>query len=266
MGKRIKLATVAGKMKGGGVEEIVMEYMRQLDRDKFELSLIVDCDSTIVPARELSDLGVRLIWIPPYQKIAAYHRALYRLFRDEKFDIVHAHINTLNVFPMFAAWRAHVPVRIAHNHTTAGKGETKRNIAKYLLRPFAKVFPTTLCACGSYAGRWIYGKHTPFFVMPNSIDFRKDEYRFSDDTRTAAREELGLSDCFVVGHAGRFTAQKNHEFLVEVFAKIVEKEPKAMLLLVGSGELLPAVKEQVKELGIEEHVIFAGQRKDMARL
>ena len=102
--------------------------------------------------------------------------------------------------------------------------------------------------------------------MPNSIDFRKDEYRFSDDTRTAAREELGLSDCFVVGHAGRFLTQKNHKFLVEVFAKIIGKEPKAKLLLVGSGELLPAVKECVKELGIENHVIFAGQRKDMARL
>lgn len=266
MGGRIKLATIVGKMKGGGVESTVMEYLRQLDKKRFELSLIVDSDSTNIPERELSDLGVRLIWIPPYQKIAAYHRALYRLFRDESFDIVHAHINTLNVFPMFAAWRAGIPVRVAHNHATLGKGETKRNIAKYMLRPFAKVFPTTLCACGIYAGRWIYGDRTPFFVMPNSIDFRKDEYRFSSDVRIAVRRELGLSDCLVVGHAGRFITQKNHKFLVELFAGIVEKEPKAMLLLVGAGELLPVVKERVKELGIEDHVIFAGQRKDMARL
>ncbi len=266
MDRRIKLATVVGKMKGGGVESIVMEYLRQLDRERFELSLLVDSDSTIVPEEELSDLGVRLIWVPPYQKIAAYHKALYRLFRDEKFDIVHAHINTLNVFPLFAAWRAGIPVRIAHNHNTLGKGEAKRNIAKYLLRPFAKIFPTTLCACGSYAGRWIYGKRAPFFVMPNSIDFRKDEYRFSDDVRTVAREELGLSDSFVVGHVGRFVTQKNHKFLVEVFAKISGKEPNAILLLIGAGELLPMVKEQVKKLGIEDRVIFAGQREDMSRL
>ena len=152
MGKRIKLATVISKMKGDGMEQIVMEYMRQLDRDKFELSLIVADNSKNVPEQELSNLGVRLIYVPHYRKIAAYHRALYRLFRDEKFDIVHAHINTVNVFPMFAAWRAHVPVRIAHNHNTWGKGETKKNIVKCLLRPFAKVFPTTLCACSSYAG------------------------------------------------------------------------------------------------------------------
>lgn len=266
MGKRIKLATVVGKMKGGGVESTVMEYLRQLDQKKFELSLIVDSDSTSVPEQELSNLGVRLIWVPPYQKIAAYHRALYRLFRDERFDIVHAHINTLNVFPMFAAWRAGVPVRIAHNHNTLGKGETKRNIAKYLLRPFAKVFPTTLCACSSYAGRWIYGSHTSFFVMPNNVSFRKDEYRFSSDVRIAVRKELGLSDCLVVGHAGRFITQKNHKFLVELFAKILERESKAMLLLVGTGELLPVVKAQVKELGIEGHVIFAGQRKDMPQI
>ncbi len=266
MDRRIKLATVAGKMKGGGVESIVMEYMRQLDREKFELWLLVDSDSKCVPEQELADLGVCLIWVPPYQRIAEYHRALYRLFRDEKFDIVHAHINTLNVFPLFAAWRAGVPVRIAHNHSTLGKGETKRNVAKYMLRPFAKVFPTTLCACGSCAGRWIYGSRAPFFVMPNSIDFREDEYRFSDEVRTAAREELGLTDRFVVGHVGRFTAPKNHKFLVEVFAKIVEKEPKAMLLLIGTGELLSEVKEQAKELGIEDRVIFTGQREDTARL
>ena len=175
---RIKLATVAGKMKGGGVEQIVMEYMRQLDRDKFELSLIVDSYSTIVPEQELSDFGVKLIWAPPYQKIAAYHRVLYRLFCDEKFDIVHAHINTLNVFPLFAAWRAHVPVRIAHNHSTLGKGETKKNIAKYLLRPFANVFRQRSAPAAAMPDAGFTASTRVFLCCRTTLTFAKANFAF----------------------------------------------------------------------------------------
>lgn len=264
--KRIKLATVIGKMKGGGVEHTVMQYLEHLNRETFDLALIVDQDSTLIPYKELSDMGVRLFLIPPYQKIMANHNALYRLFQEEKYDIVHAHINTLNVFPMCAAARAGVPVRISHNHSTMSNSVTKENIAKCLLRPFAKLFPTVLCACGEYSGRWIYGDNTQFYCMPNSIDFNWRDYRFSEEVREAVRRELGISGKFVVGHVGRFVKQKNHEFLIEVFSEVLKRCPEAELLLIGNGDLLYAVQEKADKMGITDHIIFAGQRGDMMRM
>lgn len=266
MTKKIMVATVVGKMKGGGVETIVMSYMRHLDPQKFDLTLIVDEDSTQVPEQELSSLGVRLVYVPPYQRVLAYHRTLLCLLRSEQYDIVHAHINTLSVLPLFAAWRAGVPVRISHNHSTAGKGELKKNILKYMLRPFAKVFPTELCACGQYAGEWLYGKQTLFTVMPNHLDFEKETYQFSHENRKRVRNAFGLHDSVVIGHAGRFMQQKNHTFLLDIFAAFTRLEPTAILLLIGEGELLQAMQEKAKALGIEGCVRFLGQRSDVAEL
>jgi len=217
MPKKIKLGTVAGKMNGAGVESIVMSYMRHLNQELLELTLIVDNDSKLLPMKELSDLGVEVVQIPPYQKIHSYHQELYQLFREKRFDIVHAHINTLNVFPLFAAWRAGIPVRIAHNHNTAGKGKTKRNILKYMLRPFAKVFPTVLTACSKSAGKWIYGKRAEFFIMPNSIDFESERYCFDPSVRAVKRCQLRLDNKLVIGHVGRFNTQKNHFFFPQCF-------------------------------------------------
>lgn len=115
-------------------------------------------------------------------------------------------MNTLSVFSLFAAWAAGVPVRICHNHSTAGRGETKKNIMKYLLRPFAKVFATDYCACSRYAGEWLFGKRAvrenKVTIFNNAIDLER--FRFNPSIRESVRRELGLEGKFVIGHVGRF--------------------------------------------------------------
>lgn len=267
MHKRVKLAIIVGKMKGGGVEATVMAYLRNIDKSRIEVSLLVDEDSTLVPTEYINELGVKLEIVPPYQRIFSYISVLVKLFKSKQYDIVHAHINTLNVFPMLAAFCAGVPVRIAHNHTTAGKGEIKKNILKYNLRPFSKLFPTVLVACGEYAGKWIYGKTSRFWIMPNSIDFETEKYLFDIEIRNRKRQEFGISDeTFVVGHVGRFLPQKNHEFIVKVFNEIYKINNNVCLLLIGNGSLEYDVKKQVKDLSLENNVIFTGQRSDVHQL
>ena len=128
-------------------------------------------------------------------------------------------MNTLSVFSLFGAKIAGVPNRILHNHSTAGKGETKKNIMKYALRPFAKLFPTELCACSKLAGNWIYGKGTKFKVFNNAIDL--DKYKYDEKKRETIRAELGLGRKKVIGHIGRFCYQKNHDFLIDIFNEVL---------------------------------------------
>lgn len=264
--KPCEVAIVVGKMKGGGVEATVMSYVEAIDRSKVHFTLLIDRDSTQVPQEQIRACGAELIYIPPYQQPLAYQRALSKAFLENHFDIVHAHINTLSAFPLFAAWRAKIPVRIVHNHATAGRGETKKNIMKYMLRPVAKVFATKLCACGQYAGEWIYGKRAAFTVMPNAIDFNAADYAYRPQLRAEKRQELDLDKHLVIGHVGRFIPQKNHAFLLDVFAAIHQREPRAKLLLVGSGALMDSTKEKASLLGLTDAVIFAGQRQDVPAL
>lgn len=118
----IRVAHVMGKMLGGGLEAVVMNYYRHVDRSIVQFDFIVDEDSTLVPREEIESLGGRVFAVPPYQRTIAYQRALTKLFCEQGWMIVHCHENALSVFPLRAAKNAGIPVRIAHSHSTAGKG------------------------------------------------------------------------------------------------------------------------------------------------
>lgn len=235
MANPIRVAQIVGKMNGGGVEAVVMNYYRHIDRSKVQFDFLVDSDSTLLPREEIESLGGRVFEIPPYQHVIEYQRELHRLFKQEGWKIVHSHINALSVFPLRAAKKAGVPVRIAHSHSTSGKGEYAKNALKSVLKTQSNRYPTHLFACSKFSGEWLFGKAAHFEVVYNAIDL--DRFRFNVEARAEARADLGLvGDQFVIGHVGRFTAQKNHAFLIDVFTEVAKRRDDAVLLLVGTGE------------------------------
>lgn len=235
MANPIRVAQIVGKMNGGGVEAVVMNYYRHIDRSKVQFDFLVDSDSTLVPREEIESLGGRVFEIPPYQHVIEYQRELHRLFKQEGWKIVHSHINALSVFPLRAAKKAGVPVRIAHSHSTSGKGEYAKNALKAVLKTQSNRYPTHCFACSRFAGEWLFGKDANFEVVYNAIDL--NSFRFNAEAREQARADLGLvGGQFVIGHVGRFMAQKNHPFLIDVFAEAAKRRDDAVLLLVGSGE------------------------------
>lgn len=132
MTEPVRVAQVVGKMVGGGVEAVVMNYYRHIDHSKVQFDFLVDSDSTLVPRDEIESLGGRVFEIPPYQHVVKYQRELQRLYKQEGWNIVHSHINALSVFPLRAAKKAGVPVRIA----TA----TLRAVRASLLKTLSKAF------------------------------------------------------------------------------------------------------------------------------
>jgi glycosyltransferase EpsF len=264
----IRVAQIIGKMMAGGVEAVVFNYYRNIDKSKFQFDFYYDADSIIEPPQDLIDMGARFIEIPSYQKLSSYIKALKKHFKENKYKIVHSNMNTLSVFTLYAAWRANVPTRIAHSHSTASKGEIKRNILKYLLRPFSKLFATDYCACSMYAGEWLFGKRVvkngKVTVFNNAIDLNK--FSFNQQVRGDVRKELNIESKFVVGHVGRFCYQKNHEFLIDIFEEIHKKREDAVLMLIGIGELTDDIKKKVHDKGLDDVVLFLGKRTDVNRL
>lgn len=257
----IRVAHVMGKMAGGGVEAVVMNYYRHIDRSKVQFDFLVDSDSTLIPRDEIEAFGGRVLVVPPYQEVVAYQKELIGLFGREGWDIVHSHINTLSVFSLRAAKQAGVPVRIAHSHSTSGKGEYAKNAVKRVLRRFSNSYPTHRIACSDKAGRWLFGERCDYTLFYNAIDL--DSFAFDAEKRCRTRDALGIpEETFVVGHVGRFMTQKNHAFLIAAFAKFNELEPDSLLLLVGNGELFAQTEELTAKLGIADRVRFLGYRSD----
>lgn len=269
MEQPIRVAQVLNRMDSGGVEAVVMNYYRHIDRKQVQFDFYFAKDSVFPQREELEKMGAGIYPIPSYTKVFSYHRVLHHAFKRGNYQIVHAHLSTMSVFPLFAAWRAGIPVRICHNHSTAHWGEGKKTLLKYLLRPFAKVFATDYFACGEKAGRWMYGNRCfergRVHVMPNAIDTKK--FAYDEEAKRCLRAELGIpQDAFVLGHVGRFMYQKNHAFLLRVFQRLLSSRQDAWLLLIGEGERMKLIRSEVEKMGIEGKVRFTGTRSDVAKL
>lgn len=265
----IVVAQIMGKWLGGGVEAVIMNYYRHIDRTKVQFDFICDEDSTNIPYEEIEKLGGKVILCPPYQKLPKYLKFLKQLFKEKKYRIVHSNINTLSVFPLYAAKKAGVPVRIAHSHSTSNPKEWKKNLLKNALRPFSKKYATDYFACSELAGRYLFGNKAfdagKVKIIHNAIDVEK--FKYDPEARKKLRKEIGIKDDdFVVGHIGRFVEQKNHRFLIDIFAEVKKEKKNAKLVLVGQGPLREEIEEKVKNLGLEKDVFFLGQRNDTNKL
>lgn len=265
----IRVAQIMGKWLGGGVESVVMNYYRNINRDKVQFDFICDEDSKYIPKEEIEKLGGKIILIPPYQKPFKYHKELKRVLKDGHYKIVHSHISTMSFFSLWAAKAAKVPIRIAHAHSTTNKQEKKKNLMKQVLRPFSKVFANRYFCCSELAGRWLFGDKAyddgKVYLLNNAIDV--DKFKYNEKVRKAKRKELNIKDKdLVIGHIGRFVKQKNHEFLIDIFNEIHKQNKNAILLLAGDGPLKEEIQNKVKELGLEKNVQFLGQRNDANEL
>ena len=265
----IRVAQIMGKWLGGGVEAVVMNYYRNIDRNKVQFDFICDEDSKYIPKEEIEKLGGKIILIPPYQKPFKYHKELMRVLKDGHYKIVHSHINTLSFFSLWAAKSAGVPVRIAHSHSTSNKKEWKKNFMKQLLRPFCKVFATDYFCCSEKAGRWQFGNKIynqgKVYLLNNAIDV--DKFKYNEMIRKKKRKELNIKDNeIVIGHIGRFVTVKNHGFLIDIFSEIYKQNKNTVLLLAGDGPLKEEIQNKVKELGLEKNVKSLGQRNDANEL
>ena len=258
-------AEVIGVRSAAGVEAVVTNYCRSDRTGRNQYDFIIDEGSLIDYPADMLERGCRYIVVPSSEHPISRMLRLTSLFRKNHYDLVHAHMNTLNALVLFPAWLARVPRRISHNHSTMNRAEGARGRLKNILRHTAAWFATDKVSCGELAGRWIFGgeafERGEVRLLYNAIDL--DKYRFRQDNRDWVRKTLGLGDRLVVGHVGRFAEQKNHMFLLSVFDQIHRKRKDAALLLLGDGKLRPVIEREITRRGLRESVILMGNQTNV---
>ena len=269
MSEPLRVLQIMGIVESGGVEAVIMNYYRHIDKSKVQFDFVMHKGGNTNYIDAVKSMGARVYEITPYTKnLFTFTYDIYKIIKKGHYDIVHSNMNSLSVFPLFAAWLAGARVRILHNHTTDTKAEGFRTVIKRALRPFAKMFANQYWACSKLAAEWMYGKQAvnsgKVTIINNAIDLNK--FSFSQEKRDALRSELGLDGKFVVGHVGRFMKQKNHEFLIDIFSEVAKQEENAVLMLIGEGPLTVATRKKVNELHLEKKVLFLGIRNDVADL
>lgn len=248
----------------GGIETMLMNYYRNMDRSKVQFDFLKHVDYSCDYESEALDLGSRVYNLPKLNPFSCnYRNRLNDFFKEHpEYQIVHSHLDCMSALPLSYAKRNDVKFRIAHAHNT----NQEHNIKYALKMYYKKRIPdeaNILFACGQDAGIWMYGSNN-FRVLHNAIDSSK--FTFNETERINTRNRWGMEGCFVIGHVGRFFEQKNHRKLIDIFAEITKLNENSRLLLVGVGPLEKEIKEYVAYKKLNEKVIFCGLQKEVNKM
>lgn len=266
----IRVLQVVTIMNRGGLETMLMNYYRKVDRSKIQFDFMVHREERGDYDDEIEALGGRIFRMTKIRpgNYRKYFKELDDFFENNKiYKVVHAHINENSAFVLRAANKANVPCRIAHSHLAGLPLDYKlpfRIYAKINLNKNA----TNFFACSKEAAYWLFGnkvtQDSNLVVFKNAVDC--DEFKFNENTRCRMRKKLDVEGKFVIGHIGRFNTQKNHTFLIDIFNEVYKKNKEAVLLLIGEGVLFEEIKSKVDKLNLNEAVKFLGLRSDISDL
>jgi glycosyltransferase involved in cell wall biosynthesis len=267
VGSPLRVLHVVVNMNRGGAETLLMNLYRNIDRSKIQFDFLT-CKEGVFD-EEIMQLGGRVYRIPYITDVGhfKYRKNLEEFFNCHyEYKIVHSHLDKMSGLVLQAAKKRRVPVRISHSHNTSSEGSMAAKLYKWYIGQLINQNATNYYACSQVAGEWLFKERAASAsILKNGIDL--DLFKYSPKTRREIREELHLSESnIVLGHVGRFAHQKNHEFLIDVFAEFCKCDNDSILLLVGDGPLRKEVEKKVFDLKINNKVKFLGVRSDIPQI
>lgn len=253
MKRKILNINTAGLWKEG-ITATQLDLMSGLDKELFQIDMAEIGESDPDVIERFRAMGCGIVSFPDRETtVLSYLMALHRKVRKERYDIVYVHgSSALLSIELVTAWLAGCKSRIVHSHSTS----CQHKFLDWLLRPIFYHSYIQALACGTAAGKWLYGSR-PFQIIKNGRDV--ETYRFSPEKRREIRQKLGLDETVLaIGHVGNFTLPKNQGYLAEVLKEVLKQKKDIRLYLMGDGERREAVERKFREQGLDKYVVFTG--------
>ena len=258
----------------GGIETYLIEQFRHLDKSKIDYDFVnITGEYSICYEDEILASGSKIFKVVSRHKNPLLHYwQWFNILLQNKgiYDVIVLNTNSLEyVFPLVLGKVFGIPVRVIHSHNSGF--ENKQGLARRLLVGMNKKLlawsANLRFACSQFAGQWMF-KDNPYHVIYNAIDIHK--YDADLAVRDEMRQALNLDTALTLLHVGRFSYQKNHSFLLDIFKEVHSIQPDTVLLLVGDtteeSEFLTEVKRKIKAYGLENVVHLLGRRDDVNKI
>lgn len=262
-----RILCIVGGMNAGGAETFLMKLYRGMDRELYQMDFCVSKPEKGFYDDEIKAMGGRIIHTTPKSKgIWKSFTSIRRIVKENHYEyVMRVSQHSLSALELVAARKGGAKVtvfRSSNSNTTTGKVST-------LLHKFFKFLSKTAVdvkIAPSYpAAEFMFGKRAikngKVVFLKNGIPLHK--FSYSSTEREKFRNELGITDELLIGHIGRFSHQKNHEQLIDIFGELLKRKKDAHLMLIGEGELQSAIADKVKQAGMEDNVHFLGLRSDI---
>lgn len=266
----IRVLQVVTHLNRNGLESRIMDIYRNIDRSKIQFDFMIHRNDMGDFGEEIKKLGGCIYMMLPFspKNFVRYINDLDEFFKEHsEYKIVHAHLNSLCTWVLWAAKKNGVPIRIAHSRN-ANMERNFRGVLKWISKQFVNGQATHRFGCSQMAGDWLFGKKyshgSTFTVIPNA--FQVDKFVWNPEIREKKRKELCISEDVVFIDVARLSEQKNHIFLLKIFEKIKAVLPNARLLLVGAGECEDKIRAYITEHGLSTSVMMLGSRADVSEL
>jgi glycosyltransferase involved in cell wall biosynthesis len=265
----MRILHVLGKLDRGGVETWLVQVLRHIDRQKYQMDFLVSDPSPGAYDEEVRSLGARIIPCLDYRNPARYALNFWRVLRQYgPYDVVHSHVHHYSGYVLMLAAMAGVPSRIAQSHTnmkaTDASAWAGRRVYVGLMRRLLKRYTSLGIAVSGFAGeslmpgwrddaRWHL---RPYGIESSPFDIEVDS--------AGIRARLGIQPGRpVVGHVGRFAEVKNHRLILRIAEELSRLEPRVMFLLVGDGPLRPEIEAEISRRGMSQRFVLTGLRADI---
>lgn len=258
----IRILHSVSNMDRAGIETMLMNYYRHMDRDKIQFDFLCNKEKPGAYDKEILQMGGKIFHTPglnpiKYFKYLKYMKEVFK--KNGEYRIVEAHNGALGVYALHAAKVNNVPVRIFHAHGASITKDWKWPI-KLVCKAMLPANMNYHFSCGIAAARCYFGdkvvRQKDYELIPNAIDVK--EFVFNEDIRKNLRSQYNLDGKNVLGHVGRFMKQKNHTFLIDVFERVAQKDKDAVLVLLGDGELMDEIRKKVNDKKLDDRVVFVG--------
>ena len=249
---RVLMVTPRSPLEQGGVERHVMETSRRMAAAGVHVEVLCTDPEAKGARTELRD-GVRIRTVRAWPRERDWYLApgIWREMGRERWDLVHVQSYHTLVAPL-AMLRA-LTLRVPYVVTFHGGGHSSevrnrsRGLQMRLLRPLLRRAARLVAiarfeieeygaALGVPPERWAF--------IPNGTDLS-----FSDAGLAEAEPEVPT-----LASVGRLERYKGHHRVLEAFPRVLEREPRARLLIVGKGPYEDDLGRQAEELGVAERV------------
>ena len=258
----VRVLQVIRKMDYGGAETLIMNIYRTIDKDKIQFDFLVSAKGEY--DEEIKKLGGNIYYTPTRrQGIVKYKKAYKEFFRGnaKKYNAIHYHCSSLsNIYPLKLAKKYGIKNRFIHSHNTFQEG-IMHNILNTVNKSVINKYATKMLACSTEAGNYVFGNNS-FEIIKNGIQAKK--YEYNEEIREKKKKELGLNEEeMTLIDVARFSEQKNHDFLIDIFYEVSKKQENSKLILIGEGPLEEKIKNKIKKLNIDDKVIILKKRNDV---
>ena len=259
----IKVLQIVGGMDRGGIETLLMNIFRNIDRKNIQFDfLMLDRKKEYAYEKEIKELGGNIYKITPRNINKKKYNEEFKTI-VKQYSIVHIHTASAKcIYEVMLCKKMKVKIINIHSHSS-NIVDKKKRWQHLCCKPFLGIMRVNRFACSRQAGEWLFGKRQ-VEIIKNGIATQK--FQFNQKDRDDIRKQMNAENKIIVLNVGRLCAVKNQIFLINLFCKLTKIHEEIILWIVGEGEKKEELEKKVMENGLQDKVQLIGVREDVHKL